>query len=102
MKKRNIALKNLAVLALMISSFIACDKDFANLESDIINNDTATHFNTINEDYEVIAYTKALEPIQSNNLPINWLGSYEDPNPNYGRTTASFVSQLRPDRKSVV
>lgn len=96
MKKRNIALKNLAVLTLIVSSFIACDKDFANLESAIINNETATHFNTINEDYEVIAYSKALDPIQSNNLPINWLGSYEDPNPNYGRTTASFVTQLRP------
>lgn len=96
MKRRTIALKNLAVLALIISSFIACDKDFANIESDIINNDNATHFNTIAEDYDVIAYSKALEPIQSNNLPINWLGSYVDPNPNYGRTTASFVSQIRP------
>lgn len=92
MKKRNIALRNLAVLMLIVSSFIACDKDFADIESDIINNDNASHFDTSSEKFDVIAYTKVLDPVQTNNLPLNYLGIYNDPN--YGSTTASIVSQI--------
>ncbi|SDR80467.1 protein of unknown function [Formosa sp. Hel1_31_208] len=94
MKKRQIAFRNLAVLTFIVSSFIACDKDFANIDSDIINNDNATHFNTTSRDFDVLAYTKALDPVQTNNLPINYLGSYVEPN--FGRSTAGFVTQLRP------
>ncbi|OUR98218.1 hypothetical protein A9Q86_14280 [Flavobacteriales bacterium 33_180_T64] len=92
MKKRKIALRNLAILTVLVSCFIACDKDFADIESDIINNDNASHFDTNSRDFEVIAYTKSLNPIQTNNLPINMLGIYNDPL--YGNTTASIVSQI--------
>ncbi|WP_204344272.1 DUF4270 domain-containing protein [Psychroserpens algicola] len=92
MKKRKIALKNLAVLALLISSFIACDKDFSDIDSDIINNDNASHFNTNSQDFDVIAYTKVLDPVQTSSLPINMIGVYNDPN--YGMTTASVVTQI--------
>jgi hypothetical protein len=96
MKKIKIALRNLTLLTILLSSFIACDKDFANIDSDIINNDNATHFGTSSREFDVIAYTKALEPIQTNALPLNLLGLYtEDPGGNYGRSTASFVSQIR-------
>nr|WP_321221104.1 DUF4270 domain-containing protein [uncultured Psychroserpens sp.] len=95
MKKRRIALRHLALLTIVLSSFIACDKDFANIDSDIINNDNATHFDTNSQEYEVIAYTKALEPVQSNALPLNLLGDYDDPTVSYGRTVSSFVSQIR-------
>lgn len=92
MKRRHIALKNLAALILLVSSFIACDKDFANIDSDIINNDNASHFGVNSRDFDVIAYTKTLDPVQTNNLPLNLLGVYNDPN--YGTTTASIVSQM--------
>ncbi len=92
MKKTRIALKNIALLALILLAFIACDKDFATIDSDIINNDTATNFDTSSEQYDIITYSHALGPIQTNGLPINLLGVYNDPY--YGRTTASFVSQL--------
>ncbi|MBR9913223.1 MAG: DUF4270 domain-containing protein [Algicola sp.] len=95
MKKRKIALRNIAMSALLVSSFIACDKDFADIDSDIINNENATHFNTIAEDFEVIAYTKPLSPVQTNNLPVNMLGVYNDPI--YGNTTASIVTQVEPN-----
>ncbi|MGB3606760.1 MAG: DUF4270 domain-containing protein [Psychroserpens sp.] len=96
MRKRKIAFKNLAILTLLISLFIACDKDFADIESDIINNDNASHFDTNTEDYEVIAYTKLLDPVQTSNLPVNILGVYKNPTSLYGTTTASIVSQLIP------
>ena len=92
MKKTRIALKNIALLALILSAFIACDKDFATIDSDIINNDTATNFDTSSEQYDIITYSHALGPIQTNGLPINILGVYNDPF--YGATTASFLSQL--------
>jgi hypothetical protein len=92
MKKRKIALRNLAVLTLLVSCFIACDKDFSDIDSDIINNDNASHFDTNSQDFDVIAYTKVLDPVQTNALPINMLGIYNDPN--YGSTTASIVSQI--------
>ncbi|MEH6534851.1 MAG: DUF4270 domain-containing protein [Psychroserpens sp.] len=92
MKKRKIALRNLAVLTLLVSCFIACDKDFADIDSDIINNDTATHFDTDSRDFDVIAYTKVLDPVQTNGLPVNLLGVYNDPI--YGVSTASIVSEV--------
>jgi hypothetical protein len=95
MKKIKIALRHLALLTVLLSSFIACDKDFANIDSDIINNDNATHFGTDSRKLDVIAYTKELDPIQTNDLPLNFLGVYDDPIQDYGRTTASFVTQIR-------
>jgi len=95
MKKRKITLRYLASLTVLLSSFIACDKEFANIDSDIINNDNATHFGTDSRLFDVIAYTKELDPVQSNNLPLNFLGVYEDPIQSYGHTTASFVTQIR-------
>lgn len=89
MKKIKFALKNSVILALLISSFIACDKDFATVGSDIIGEND---FGTEHQKYEVVAYTNKLEPIQTNNLPLNYLGAYKDPL--YGLTTASFVSQV--------
>ena len=94
MKKRTHTLNSMAVIALLITSFVACDKDFADIDSDIINNASATHFSTDDTLYNVIAHTRALGPVQTNDLPINMLGIYNDPN--YGKTTASLVAQLFP------
>ncbi|MEM5563596.1 DUF4270 domain-containing protein [Psychroserpens sp. AS72] len=95
MKKIKIALRHLALLFVLLISFIACDKDFANIDSDIINNANATHFDTNARLFDVIAYTKALDPVQTNALPINLLGIYKDPSVSYGSTTASLVTQIR-------
>lgn len=91
MKHIKFPFRNVAVITLLVSSFIACDKDFANLDTDIVGD---PNFNTDSEKYEVIAYNKKLNPIQTNNLPINLLGVYKDPV--YGLTTGSVVSQLSP------
>uniref|UniRef100_UPI004049E3D6 DUF4270 domain-containing protein n=1 Tax=Gelidibacter sp. TaxID=2018083 RepID=UPI004049E3D6 len=91
MKHIKFPFRNVAVLTLLVSSFIACDKDFANLDTDIVGD---PNFGTNSEIYEVIAYNKKLEPVQTNNLPINMLGVYKDPV--YGLTTANFVTQLTP------
>ncbi|WP_179343235.1 DUF4270 domain-containing protein [Winogradskyella ursingii] len=90
MKLRKYALQ-ITTVSLLLLSFIACDKDFASLESDIINEDNATNFNQLSETYDILTYTDALGPVQTNSLGFSALGYYEDL---YGSTTASFVSQL--------
>jgi hypothetical protein len=92
MKKNKFALQTIS-FGLILLSFIACDSDFATLESDVINNDIATNFDIFPETYDVIAYTKTLKPVQTNNLALSTLGIYDDL---YGRTKSSFVTQLTP------
>lgn len=90
MKNHKLAFQIITVLAITLS-FIACDKDFATIDSAIINEDNATNFDITSQQYDIITYNKALQPVQTNNLPLNAIGVYDDI---YGRTTASFLTQL--------
>lgn len=72
--------------ALLIMS---CDKDFNEIGADIIGDD---HYAFERYTGEVIANTIPTGPVQSNNLPINPLGVYN--NPTFGKTKANFVTQL--------
>ncbi|SDS53646.1 DUF4270 domain-containing protein [Winogradskyella sediminis] len=96
MKKNKIALQILS-FSLIALSIIACDDDFVSLESDVINGGVATNFDIDSRKYDVIAYTKALAPVQTNSLGLTTLGIYDDA---YGRVTASFVTQLTPSTYS--
>lgn len=78
-----------AIPLLSIFSLLSCDKDFNEVGSDLVNNN---HFGVLSETYPVIAYNQKISAIESNNLPINPLGIYD--NPAFGTTTASFVTQL--------
>jgi hypothetical protein len=90
MKKNKFAIQILAV-SLIVLSFIACDKDFTAIESDIITDENATNFDIKEALFSIITYTKALEPVQTNNPGLNTLGVYDDV---YGKTTSSFVTQV--------
>jgi hypothetical protein len=92
MKNNKFALQVIC-FGLVIISFVACDKDFTTLESDIINNQNATNFNIVTNQYDIITYNKVLGPVQTNNLGLNTLGYFNDA---YGSTTAEFVTQLSP------
>jgi len=78
------------IFALSIISFVACDTDYNNMSSDIIDDDV--HHNMIRHEAGLVAYDKATGVVQSNNLPLNILGIYD--NPVFGKTTAHFVTQL--------
>ncbi len=87
MKKIFIKVSLAITIAFVLTS---CDKDFNSLGSDLLDD---SHFDL--ERYEVqnlIAYSKATGPVQTNNLPVNSLGVYS--NPFFGTTKASFVTQL--------
>jgi hypothetical protein len=90
MKNKKFALQIFA-MSLIILSFIACDEDFANLDSDIINSENGTNFDIVSEQYDIIAYTQALDPVQTDGLSLNTLGVYSDV---YGRTTSSILTQV--------
>lgn len=91
MKKRKLVLKNIALLAFVSLGFIACERDFAEIGTDIVGED---NFNTTSKTYPVITYNKRVTPVQSSNLTDNLLGYYFDPN--FGSTTANFIGQLTP------
>lgn len=91
MKKNKFAL-NIVIVILVVSSFMACDRDFNNLESDVLNSDVATNFEILNDTYDIITYNNTLGPVQTNNgTGLSTLGIYDDV---YGRVKSDFVAQL--------
>ncbi|WP_223549802.1 DUF4270 domain-containing protein [Aestuariivivens sp. NBU2969] len=94
MEKTYKALNPLFILVFIITSFIACDKDFSSIDSDVLGKDNA-NFNTNKINIgALLAYNKKLKNVQVNGLNANLLGVYNDPV--YGQTTASIVSQITP------
>ena len=75
MKKMLKPFKLISILMLFILTFIACDKDFSTIESDI---EGLQNFTTNLENYPLTAFGKKLNPVQTNNLPSNLLGVYKD------------------------
>lgn len=71
-------------------TLLSCDKDFNTIGADIVGD---VHFDLDSFDEATVkAYMQPITPVQSNNLPINPLGIYH--NPVFGKTTASFVTQV--------
>ena len=85
MKKSIFKISSLLLFVL----FISCDKDFNSLDSDVIGED---HFKLEDEEVSLVAYSKATGPVQTNNLPLNALGVYN--NTKFGVTKAHFVTQV--------
>jgi len=78
------------ILALSVVFFISCDKDFNQLESDIIDEDI--HSDLLRQEIAVVAHDRALGSVQSNNAALNQLGVYD--NPVFGKTVSHFVTQM--------
>ncbi len=81
-------LKKYILFALTIILFAACDQDFNGIGTDIIGDD---NFEITKTEPSVVAFNQNLGPVQSNNLPINALGIYN--NTAFGETTANFATQ---------
>ncbi|MBE9575582.1 DUF4270 domain-containing protein [Flavobacterium proteolyticum] len=87
MKKSFLKIFSVITVAVTI---ISCDKDFNTVGSDLVDD---PHFDLESvDDVPLLAFSKRTGAVQANNLPINALGVYN--NPKFGKTTASFVSQL--------
>lgn len=80
------------VFTVIILTILGCEKEFVSIDSDVVNNNIATNFNNNSQRFNIKAYTKVLDPVQTSNLPIYALGVYNDPV--YGQTTASILTQV--------
>ncbi|HMC01397.1 MAG TPA: DUF4270 family protein, partial [Flavobacteriaceae bacterium] len=96
MKKNLKALKLIFIISVIISSFIACDKDYNTIGSDVIG---GKNFVTSSAIFSATSYNKKLDPVQTNNLPSNLLGFHNDPV--YGSTTANIITQLLPQNSFI-
>jgi len=79
------------ILSFVVLAFISCDKDFNTIDASVIGENNYEF--SSNRDGIVLAYNQGLGVMQSNNLPVNPLGVYQDPN--FHTTTAHFVTQLQ-------
>lgn len=94
MKKIIKALKSPIIFLSVVTSFIACDKDFSVIESDVLGKENANFTTVIDSVIPISAYNKKLDSIQVNELASNILGFFDDPA--YGQTTASIITQITP------
>lgn len=72
-----------------IAFFTSCSDDVTTIGTDIIGDG---NFETEKAEFEVYAYNRKLNGVQTNGLPLYQLGVYDDQI--FGRTEASIVSQL--------
>lgn len=93
MKKTIQALKFNVVFLLAIASFVACDKEFNNIKSDVLGKDNA-NFKTNDTVLPIAAYNKKLDSLQINTLASSLLGVFQDPA--YGQSKASIITQITP------
>lgn len=91
MKSRILNKLAVALGTVALVGVIACDYDYNEVGSDIIQDDV--HHNGI-EKYvaNAVAFDKSTGSVQTNNMPINSLGVYD--NPVFGKTISRFVTQL--------
>ena len=85
-------LKLLSVIVILF--FYSCDKDFASIDSDVINSENAINFSTSSIEYPLVASNLRVNPVKSNNLPSFILGYNNDPI--FGESNASFLGQIIP------
>jgi hypothetical protein len=77
----------LGMFLLLVSS--SCDEDVTTIGNGVIDENP---FSSDKAVYDVFAYNKKIEAVQTNKLPIYQIGVFNDPI--FGRTTASITSQL--------
>lgn len=73
----------------ILGILVSCEQDLTTVGSGVVGNEP---FTTGKEVYDVFAFNKNIEAIQTNKLPVYQLGAYNDPI--YGKTKASVTSQL--------
>ncbi|SDK86290.1 protein of unknown function [Salinimicrobium catena] len=89
MNIKNTMLKITTVIA-VVFSFVACEDDFETVGGNVIG---GPNFNADVYDEAMISATNNdLAPVQTNNLPVNLLGVYNDPV--FGSQVASILTQV--------
>ena len=87
----NSIFSRILLIFLFIITIIACDKDVNEIGANLVGKDNYGFASYT--DANIVAYTQKIGPIQTNNLPVNQIGIYD--NKVFGKTVASFASQLQ-------
>lgn len=82
-------LSRLSLIVLLIIAISSCEEEFNILETDIINETFATD---IDSSFTIVTYSKFLQGVQSNGLPLSQIGTYTDAT--FGTSTVNLLSQL--------
>ena len=91
MKYSILFFKQILFAKLIIVLLTSCEDEYKELGAGIINIQNIT---IQNQTYPVKTYNKRITPFQSNGMPSNLLGYYNDSN--FGSTTVEFLAQLTP------
>ena len=75
---------------LLLVAFVSCEEDLTTIGSGVVGVDP---FTTGTEEFEVFAFNKKVEAVQTNQLPLYQLGVFDDAV--YGRTEASITAQVQ-------
>lgn len=86
--KFNFFLKAFVVCVILVFS-ASCDRDINEIGSGVIGDD---HYGLNVYNSDVVAYNQSIGAVQTNDLPVNQFGVYN--NPVFGKTTASFFSEV--------
>lgn len=88
--KLNLLLKSV-VITVCLAVISSCDKDFNQIGTDVLGDND--HYGLLTDTITTtIAYNLETGPVQTNNLPINTLGFYD--NAVFGKSTSNFITQL--------
>ena len=85
----NNSLFKFSLFLVTILFFVSCDKEYSAVGDALIGDN---NFELVKYSSNVVAYNEKITPVESNNLPVNALGIYD--NPAFGKTTAGFATQV--------
>ena len=75
---------------LTILLYASCEKDLTTIGADVIGGEP---FTTGQQSYDVFAFNRKINAVNTNRLPLYQLGTFNDPV--YGKTEARIISQLQ-------
>ncbi|WP_422857951.1 DUF4270 family protein [Flagellimonas sp. S174] len=82
-------IKPLVYAMVLGAMLVSCEEDLRTIGDGVVAGEP---FTTGREVYDVFAFNKGVQAVQTNRLPLYQLGTYNDPL--YGRRNASIVSQV--------
>ncbi len=82
-------IKPLTVVMVLAMVMFSCEEELRTLGEGVIDGEP---FTTGSAEYDVFAFNKGIQAVQTNRLPLYQLGTFNDPV--YGKRNASIVSQV--------
>ena len=69
-------MRKVAAIFFIIVSMVSCQEDFNTIGSDIVGDESL--LSQLDNTKTVVAYSRKLAPVQTNNIPVSQLGVFND------------------------